>query len=959
MGYSKFGRLGWILSGLVLGSLAIAPPSPALRPALSSALSTPIAGSPATERTFQRGLEAYESSDYRGAIAAWEEALRGFRTDGDSEGEADVLSNLGVAHSALGEYRRAIEYYEQSLELARDRGDRGGEASPLGNLGNAYYSLGDYPKAIAFHQQALTVAREVGNRRSEARSLGNLATVYFGQGDFRRALEVGLEGLALHRATGNQRGIAAALGNVGQTHFALGNYRRAIALQREALTQRRELGDFRGGAQSLSQLGQAYFALGEYAQSRRAQEQALEIRQSIGDRRGEATSLRNLGAVDRRQGFYRRAIGRQRRALEISRALGDRRGEAGALDALGRLHRILGQFDQAIEFHSQALALDRELGDRQGESSALTNLGNAHFKQGDADQALTFYQQSLALDRETGDRRGERASLGNIANVQIRQGRFAEAIAVNQQALDIAQELEDLPGQATALTNFGVIYSAQEDHERAIATHERALELARTIKDPALEAAVLHNLGQALERAGRLGGAEKVFRRAIAVQDRRRSALGNSDAEKISIFEEQSKTYRALQRVLIATDQPEAALEIADHSRSRSLVDAMIGKSLGTTKPLGIAAIKSLAEEQQATILLYSNLSDTQLAAWTVSPDGTVTLHPINPEALGLAIADTTTQARQDATNPLGEAMALWANEVRSDASVEGAVQRPGQTLGSGLQDAYQLLIAPVESTLPTVPNAKLIIIPDRELGLVPFSALQDSDGRSLIERFALFSAPSLQTLQQLEQRQREGNPAAAPLIIGNPDPMPEGLAALPGAEREAIAIAQLRNVEPILGAAATEGTVKEKLPNAPWLHFATHGVFNDGGGNDLSSWLALAPGAGSEGEDGQLSMGEIFEMQLQAETVVLSACDTGKGRVTGEGVIGLGRAFLKAGSSTVIATLWKVPDDATALLMTTFYQELAAGKGKAEALQAAVIATKAQYPHPRNWAAFVLIGAS
>ena len=578
---------------------------------------------------------------------------------------------------------------------------------------------------------------------------------------------------------------------MGQTHFALGNYRRAIALQREALTRRRDLGDFRGGAQTFNYLGQAYFALGDYDDARHAQTQALEIQEAIGDRRGEATSLRNLGALDRRQGLYRRAIRRQRRALEFSRVFGDRRGEAGALDALGRLHRILGQFDQAIDFHSQALALDRELGDRQGEASALTNLGNAHFRQGDADQALTFYQQSLALDRETGDRRGERASLGNIANIQIRRGRFQEAIATNQQALDIAEELEDLPGQATALTNFGIVYSAQGDHSRAIAIHERALEFARTLKDPALEASVLHNLGQAMERSGQLEGAEKVLRQAVTVQDRRRSVLGNNDAEKISIFEQQVKTYQALQRVLIVANQPEAALEIADHSRSRSLVDAIIDQPIGTTQPLAIAAIKKLARDQNATILLYSNLSDTQLAAWTVSPQGKVTLHSINPKALGLAIADTTNQARQDATNPLGEAMALWANEVRSGTSEEGAaLGRSGGALGNGLRDAYQLLIAPVASTLPTDPDAKLIIIPDRELGLVPFAALEDDQRRPLIARFALSTAPSLQTLAQPEQRTYHHSSNAAPLIIGNPAPMPEGLASLPGAEREAIAIA-------------------------------------------------------------------------------------------------------------------------------------------------------------------------
>ncbi|MGD1851405.1 MAG: tetratricopeptide repeat protein, partial [Cyanophyceae cyanobacterium] len=151
--------MGWILSGLVLGSLTIAPPTPAL--------SIPIqAGSPATEQHFQRGVEAYNSSDYSAAIAAWEKALAGVRAEDDREGETDALNNLGLAYSALGQYQRAVGFYEQALALVRAAGDRGGEASPGGNLGIAYYALGDYPMAIVFHLLALEVARLGGDRRS-------------------------------------------------------------------------------------------------------------------------------------------------------------------------------------------------------------------------------------------------------------------------------------------------------------------------------------------------------------------------------------------------------------------------------------------------------------------------------------------------------------------------------------------------------------------------------------------------------------------------------------------------------------------------------------------------------------------------------------------------------------------------------------------------------------------------
>jgi CHAT domain-containing protein len=253
-------------------------------------------------------------------------------------------------------------------------------------------------------------------------------------------------------------------------------------------------------------------------------------------------------------------------------------------------------------------------------------------------------------------------------------------------------------------------------------------------------------------------------------------------------------------------------------------------------------------------------------------------------------------------------------------------------------------------------------------------------------------------------------------LIVGNPVEMPSltpddltevpPLPPLPGAEREAAAIARLLNTEPLLRQQATEATVVAQMPRQSILHLATHGLLNldsrlnefglpvdedaptaaDAnvvvtpgavivgenvfvGGNDAAvalarervvkfsapGVLALAPGGG---EDGWLTAaGNRCELDLQADLVVLSACDTGRGRITGDGVVGLTRAFLSAGADTVIVSLWQVPDDATAALMVAFYEALAETGDKAAALQQAMVATRAQFPDPRNWSAFVLVG--
>ncbi|MDJ0707592.1 MAG: CHAT domain-containing protein, partial [Leptolyngbyaceae cyanobacterium MO_188.B28] len=283
------------------------------------------------------------------------------------------------------------------------------------------------------------------------------------------------------------------------------------------------------------------------------------------------------------------------------------------------------------------------------------------------------------------------------------------------------------------------------------------------------------------------------------------------------------------------------------------------------------------------------------------------------------------------------------------------------------LQQLHQVLIAPIAEYLPTDPNAHVIFIPHRELFLVPFAALQDTEGNYLIEKHTILTAPAIQVLdltrqqrQQLGNRQ-PGTGSKAFLIVGNPtmpevtlepENSPQPLAPLPSAELEAQAIAQVWEAQPLIGDQASEAEVVANMPQSRIIHLATHGLLDEVRG--LDSALALAP---SENRDGLLTAEEILGLNLQAELVVLSACNTGRGRITGDGVIGLSRSFISAGVPSLVVSLWMVRDAPTAALMTEFYQNLRETNDKAQALRQAMLKMIKDSPNPKNWAAFTLIG--
>jgi CHAT domain-containing protein len=287
-------------------------------------------------------------------------------------------------------------------------------------------------------------------------------------------------------------------------------------------------------------------------------------------------------------------------------------------------------------------------------------------------------------------------------------------------------------------------------------------------------------------------------------------------------------------------------------------------------------------------------------------------------------------------------------------------IVRPTQRL----KQLYTLLVQPIADLLPTDPNDRVIFVPQGALFLVPFTALQNENGKYLIEQHTIQTVPAIQVLDLTHQRRRQVlGTAKDVLIVGNPTmpsvapnlgekPMP--LSQLPNAEQEAKAIATLLNTKALIGNQATKSSLVQQMPNARMIHLATHGLLNDFTGLGVPGAIALAP---SSSDDGLLTASEILNLKLNAELVVLSACNTGRGRITSDGVIGLSRSLISAGVPSLIVSLWSVPDAPTAELMIEFYRRLQQNPDKAQALRSAMLTTMKQHPRPSDWAAFTLIG--
>jgi CHAT domain-containing protein len=822
------------------------------------------------------------------------------------EWEGMSVSPQGIAYFSLGEVAPDwLLTNESDVDLARANQDRQKEAYALFKLGLANHAIsGFFDKAIDYYKQSLEIAREISDRDLEVMLLGNIGLAYVQNGFYYVEPFEYLEeywGFTWHKGYyyngGDRRLGGIALGNLGNAYYGADLYAKAIEFHQKRLALSKEIKDRRGEGKALGDMGIVYHALGEYDQAIAYEEQRLSISQEIKDRRGEGQALSNLGII----------------------------------------YHTLGDYNKVIEYQQQYLTISREIKNPLGEEQALGNLGGAYYFLGDYPKAIDFYEKSLAIAWN------------------IRESQMANKIR----------------------SNLGLVYFQMKDYKKAMELYERAFAAASYSDSRRGEAVARNNLAAANLNSGNLTASKTNLIKGIERLESLRERLKDNDAYKVSIFETQNAPYINLQKILSDQNQPDDALVITERGRARAFVELLAKRlkyrqtELANINQLHIDEFKAIAKQQNATIVEYSfvlenyklenriQTRESELLIWVIKPTGEVALRRQNLASLwqkqNIFVEDLVVSSRSQLS---ARGLPMVAMRPRL-----GTQLREKRNIPKSLQQLHQLLIEPIADLLPSDPNDHVIFIPQGQLFLIPFPALQDKEGKYLIEKHTILTAPAIQVLD-LTRKQRErlqtsltpdflvvGNPTM-PSVPPAPGEPPQQLSSLPGAEAEAKAIAPILNTKAIVGKDATKAAIVKLLPSAQIVHLATHGLLDDIRG--IGSAIALAP---SGKDDGLLTAEQILDLKLNAELVVLSACNTGRGRITGDGVIGLSRSLISAGVPSVIVSLWSVPDAPTALLMTEFYQNLQKNTDKAQALRQAMITTMKQYPAPKDWAAFTLIG--
>jgi CHAT domain-containing protein len=649
---------------------------------------------------------------------------------------------------------------------------------------------------------------------------------------------------------------------------------------------------------------------------------------------------------------------------------------------------------KALEYYQQALAIAREVGNRADEGQNLRGIGSAIYNQAQYaknqaqyTKALEFYEQALMIAREVGNRAEEGATLNNIGMVYHNLGQYAKALEFFQPALTIQREVGDRAGEGHTLDNIGVVYDNLGQYAKALEFFQPALTIRREVGDSAGEGVTLNHIGSIHEEQGELQQALNFYQQSIEVHESVRTS-SHLEEFKTSLAELSADVYARTLLLLTRLNQSSQAFDLTERARARTFLDQVGNAQFDFRK----GADTQLLQQEQALRLELSALDrnlqqerakpraqqnaeviqslSTQLANKQREYEDLLTrIKLANPEYASLVTVSPLTLSQVQklldknttllsyfvtpdktlafiVTQDSFQAVELSVSEKDLRAAITEFRGFANLSDSPSLKQLYGWLIATLKQHLKT---PVVGIIPHGVLHYIPFAALTDGT-HYLGDDYTLSYLPSASALPFIQQKRKESSGGA--LVLAQSQA--EGLPTLRYSDREAQAIAKLYNTQALLGSAATESTFKSRAGDASILHLSAHGQLNTV--NSLFSRIILAP---DKDADGSLEVHEVYGLDLaKADLVVLSACQTQLGAQSrGDDLIGLNRAFIYAGAPTVIASLWSVDDEATSVLMTAFYTHLKQGKGKAEALRVAQAETRAKYPHPYYWAAFVLTG--
>jgi CHAT domain-containing protein/Tfp pilus assembly protein PilF len=845
--------------------------------------------------------------------------------------EATELTERPQAESL----RKIIRLAETASQLFRSVNDRRGEADSIRLLAFAHSSLGDKKKALEYYTQELALRRELKDAWGESDSLASRGAIYISLGDWQKALESFREGLPRLRAVNDRKGQGIVLNNLGALYKLLGDQRQSLNYFHEALPILQAVNDRKGQAIALNNLGQLHSALGEQGQAIEYYRQAAAISQEIKETLIEASALHNLGLIYEVQGEKLRALESFTRSLPIFRALGDRYSEAVSLAALGYHHHLMGDTTRAVKFLEEALPLSKSTANWRSEAMTRSYFARIERDHGNLVAARAHIDQALVIIESL---------RGKIGGGGLR----ASYLTTAQDYYELAIEIFMLSHRQSPSEGFDGM---------ALETSERAI--ARSLLDSLAEAnADIRNgvdsklLARERELENQLGIKTQTLARLRGATQQQTDAI-HHEIEKLIVERQETQTaireasprYAALTQPL-----PLSLREIQQRTLGENtmLLEYSLGRDRSYLWAVSPASIKSFELPKRETIEAAARRAYESLSAATTSEDS---ISDLSRMLLGPVAAD------------LGKKRLLIVAGGALQYIPFAALYEPNKSnQRKSVRESMRAASRHGLGGRPLVLNHEIVSLPSAStLGIL---RREFDDRPTAPKQLAVFADPVFDENDLRVKSKKAESPAPSPAtssIEGNSLTVFDRLRSTRSEAMGIIALSRKSENLLALDFQANRARVNHgDLNQYRILHFATHGLL-DAEHPELSGLVFSMVDEKGAPQNGYLRAHEVYNLKFNADLVVLSGCRTALGKeVRGEGLLGLTRGFMYAGAPRVLASLWRVPDKATAELMRRYYRGLLLQRlSPAAALRAAQssILQDTRWAAPYYWAAFVLQG--
>jgi CHAT domain-containing protein/Tol biopolymer transport system component len=900
-----------------------------------------------------------------------------------------IVKALATAAWKLGDYEKSIHYQNKILPFAEKAEDPEELAEAHYFLGLLYSLAEKFPEAVEHLKTALSIFEEYEILDRLAQSYSQLGIIEENAAEYASALKAFTASQKINEEIGEDLNRAWEFRRIGKIYsLRLNRFNEAKEYFSKAYDLFVELEQAELQVELLLDMGLVAEKEGGFGESLNYFSQAQDLAEENNFRPGLSKALLYQANSHWFQGDYQQAFRAQRQSLEIAKSLNDKLRQAFIYNTLGLIHWTLNDPERALKNLHHSLDLATEMHSPIDIASAHNNIGLVHRKEKRFEKSLESFNEALKRDIQLKSKWGQGYTHRNMGMSLMRMGNLDAASGHFNQAMSFSGEIGDRTNVVKIMLELGHLALERKQWQEAVPLFEKAYALSSAINVKEVSWRALRGQGFALIQLKRNDEAVNVYKEAVKIVDAMRAAIKVEEFQNGFLTDKQD-VYKELILLLLDMGRVEDSFQYAERAKSRSFIDLLGNQKISLKNDVSqklydaltrqkshireteeaFSAARSAEKEEEA-----KKINEKLMAARSLYQNMLIDAKEQNPEISNFITVDAITL--KELYGLLEDNVALVEYLVTKEELVAWVVaggevhsvrvpiaEKDLNALVADYRERIQKL-APVEDQAKRlhallVEPLQVFIKGKRMLGIVPhghlhyisFSSLKN-DESYLFERHPLFYSPSASVMQFTFKKKTAHSRDIKVLALGNPD-LGDLNYDLPLAEMEANAIKwDFPEIDVLTREKATESWLKKNIGDYQIIHVASHGEFDPI--NPLFSSLKLTR---DKIDDGNFEVNEVFGLDIKADIVTLSACQTGLGDlVGGDELVGLNRAFIYAGTHAILSSLWRVSDISTAVLIKHFYRNY--GKeDKAESLRRAQLLVKRFYPHPSYWAGFNLTG--